>query len=230
MAEIEKLNRRKLPTGIQQIDAYLKGGITDQSINVIGGALASGKTTLGVIIANNMVSNGLKVLHIVREDYTSNIALKYVAAQTGTPQHGFKPTIRNVRVGNILVTHINFDDSVSKAVRTILEGEQFDFIIIENIDTPSSLEINRLRSLLETYNVTILGTAQANRPLMDSALIDFKRPTISGADLVLTIEKLYEGHEYKNINLNILKHRYESDLGFPSAFELNIDFSGVKID
>ena len=73
----------KIPTGIEELDACMNGGLTKGTLGLLIAGSGFGKTTMTSILACNALGFGFKVLHIFFEDTQEEIACKYYAHLTG---------------------------------------------------------------------------------------------------------------------------------------------------
>ncbi len=63
----------RIPTGIEALDALLRGGIRPQQVMVIGGAPGAGKTTMGVQVARGMARSGVAVAWLAIDEEPAGI-------------------------------------------------------------------------------------------------------------------------------------------------------------
>ncbi len=85
----------KVPTGIDELDVNMNGGLKKSTLGLLIAGSSFGKTTLSSIIACNMLYYGYNVLHIFFEDTDKEIAYKYYATLTGEYSNEFeKPEVR----------------------------------------------------------------------------------------------------------------------------------------
>lgn len=73
----------RVPTGIDEIDAAMNGGLPRGSVGLIIAGTGVGKTTLGSIMVLKAAMAGQRVLHLFFEDTVHDIGKKYYAALTG---------------------------------------------------------------------------------------------------------------------------------------------------
>lgn len=83
-------NESVVPTGIEEIDCRLGGGLGRCEIGLFVAPTGYGKTTAGTIFANNAARNGYNVLQIYFEDKPEDIVRKHLACSTGEMVNNFK--------------------------------------------------------------------------------------------------------------------------------------------
>jgi len=79
-----------IPTGIEELDIRLAGGLGRKEIGLFVAPTGYGKTTAGTIFANNAARMGYKVLQIYFEDKPMDIVRKHLACATGGFVNSFK--------------------------------------------------------------------------------------------------------------------------------------------
>lgn len=79
----EDSDNRRIPTGINELDKQLNGGLPCGSVNLLIAGTGVGKTTLSSIIAITSATMHCRVLHIFFEDRKEDIGRKYYASLTG---------------------------------------------------------------------------------------------------------------------------------------------------
>lgn len=72
----------RIPTGIDEIDNALNGGLAKGSAGMIQGNAGCGKTTISTLLASNAAVAGYKVMQIYFEDKDNDIIRKHYAAIT----------------------------------------------------------------------------------------------------------------------------------------------------
>ena len=83
LADIGEEEAERLPTGIDELDRVLGGGIFPGSMNLIGGEPGIGKSTLMLQLAMAISSDSRKVLYVSGEESPGQVADR--ARRTGTP-------------------------------------------------------------------------------------------------------------------------------------------------
>jgi DNA repair protein RadA/Sms len=116
LSEIEAVETERTPTGLEELDRVLGGGIVAGGVVLIGGDPGIGKSTL-LLQALDALSRGLKVLYVTGEESGAQVAMR--ARRLGLP--GDK-----VRV----LAEINLERILST-----LQSEAPDFCVIDSIQT-----------------------------------------------------------------------------------------------
>jgi DNA repair protein RadA/Sms len=116
LSEIEAVETERTPTGLEELDRVLGGGIVAGGVVLIGGDPGIGKSTL-LLQALDALSRALKVLYVTGEESGAQVAMR--ARRLGLP--GDK-----VRV----LAEINLERILST-----LQSETPDFCVIDSIQT-----------------------------------------------------------------------------------------------
>jgi DNA repair protein RadA/Sms len=123
LSEIEAADVARTPTGLEELDRVLGGGIVEGGVVLIGGDPGIGKSTL-LLQAVDALSNQMKVLYVTGEESGAQVALR---------AHRLGLSGQRVRV----VAEINLE----KILATI-EVEQPAFCVIDSIQTLYSDQLN----------------------------------------------------------------------------------------
>ena len=116
LSDIEAADVARTPTGLDELDRVLGGGIVSGGVVLIGGDPGIGKSTL-LLQALDALSRQMKVLYVTGEESGAQVALR--ARRLGLDGH-------NVRVqAEIQLEHI----------LATLEAEQPSFCVIDSIQT-----------------------------------------------------------------------------------------------
>ncbi|MFY8018598.1 MAG: DNA repair protein RadA, partial [Inhella sp.] len=116
LSEIEAVETERTPTGLEELDRVLGGGIVAGGVVLIGGDPGIGKSTL-LLQALDALSRGLKVLYVTGEESGAQVAMR--ARRLGLP--GDKVRVR---------AEINLERILST-----LQSETPDFCVIDSIQT-----------------------------------------------------------------------------------------------
>ncbi len=108
----------------QELDNVLGGGIVPGSLTLIGGSPGVGKSTLLLKVASNISSTGKNVLYVTGEESAGQIKLR--ANRLGANQKNL-----------FLLSEIRLEQ-----ITTELEHKNYDFLIIDSIQTIYSEEIS----------------------------------------------------------------------------------------
>ncbi len=82
-------NRNRVPTGIDDIDLALGGGLAPQTLTTVLGVTNSGKSIMLMNMAYYAMLHGKKVLFIYHEGQDQQMILRFLARQTGIPYMRF---------------------------------------------------------------------------------------------------------------------------------------------
>jgi len=116
LSEIEAVDTARTPTGIEELDRVLGGGIVAGGVVLIGGDPGVGKSTL-LLQALDALSRGVKVLYVTGEESGAQVAMR--ARRLGLPGSAVR-VLAEINLERILAT---------------LETEQPDFCVIDSIQT-----------------------------------------------------------------------------------------------
>jgi DNA repair protein RadA/Sms len=123
LAEIEAADVSHAPTGIDELDRALGGGIVEGGVVLIGGDPGIGKSTL-LLQAAGALSRSMKVLYVTGEESGAQVALR--ARRLGLIGAGAAGANTNVRV----LAEIQLEKIVAA-----LESERPAFCVIDSIQT-----------------------------------------------------------------------------------------------
>lgn len=76
VVDIKTNEEYRITTGLQELDRVLGGGLVKGSLTLVGGDPGIGKSTLLIQVANNISSQGLKVLYVSAEESAKQIKLR----------------------------------------------------------------------------------------------------------------------------------------------------------
>lgn len=98
--EIEADDLEKIPTGLDELDRVLGGGIVQGGVVLIAGDPGIGKSTL-LLQALDSLSRSIPVLYVTGEESTSQVALR--ARRLGLPGHGIR-LMAEIQLERVLAT------------------------------------------------------------------------------------------------------------------------------
>ena len=116
LSEIEAAEVERTPTGQEELDRVLGGGIVEGAVVLMGGDPGIGKSTL-LLQALDALSARMKVLYVTGEESGAQVALR--ARRLGL-------TGRQVRV----LAEINLE-----RIQATIDAEQPAFVVIDSIQT-----------------------------------------------------------------------------------------------
>ncbi|MBH9553719.1 DNA repair protein RadA [Inhella gelatinilytica] len=116
LSEIEAVDTARTPTGIEELDRVLGGGIVAGGVTLIGGDPGVGKSTL-LLQALNALSRNMKVLYVTGEESGAQVAMR--ARRLGLPGTAVR-VLAEINLERILAT---------------LAAEAPQFCVIDSIQT-----------------------------------------------------------------------------------------------
>lgn len=117
ITEIEEDNITRFPSGSNELDLVLGGGIVPGSLTLIGGSPGIGKSTLLLKIAGNLAQTDKKVLYVSGEESAGQIKLR--------------ANRLNANHENLyLLPEISLNSVISE-----ISNENYEFIVIDSIQT-----------------------------------------------------------------------------------------------
>jgi DNA repair protein RadA/Sms len=116
LSEVEAADVERTPTGLDELDRVLGGGVVEGGVVLIGGDPGIGKSTL-LLQALDALSGRMKVLYVTGEESTAQVALR--ARRLGLPGTQVR-VLAEIHLEKILAT---------------LQHEQPAFCVIDSIQT-----------------------------------------------------------------------------------------------
>ncbi|WP_374433102.1 DNA repair protein RadA [Inhella sp.] len=116
LSEIEAVDTARTPTGIEELDRVLGGGIVAGGVTLIGGDPGVGKSTL-LLQALDALSRNMKVLYVTGEESGAQVAMR--ARRLGLPGTAVR-VLAEINLERVLAT---------------LTSETPDFCVIDSIQT-----------------------------------------------------------------------------------------------
>ena len=123
ITEISEENVERIPSGIDELDLVLGGGIVEGSLVLVGGSPGVGKSTLLLKVCANLARQGKKVLYVSAEESAGQIKL---------------------RANRIDANHPNLyllNELVMENILTELNSGRYDLLVIDSIQTIYSEEV-----------------------------------------------------------------------------------------
>ena len=146
--------KRRVPTGIDELDAILMGGLRLGDIHLFLGQSGAGKSTLLRHLGVSAARRGFKVLHISQEDTEEANTVMYDAAWTGVFPH-------DLEFGKVSEAT---NKKIKTAVKTITdEGGEIYFKAYEKFDASTLKDVDN--DILEIRK--IIGEEEALLVLLD---------------------------------------------------------------
>ena len=88
LAEVKPLDVPRVPTGIDELDRVLGGGVVPGSVSLLGGDPGIGKSTLLLQAAARMADAGHTVLYASSEESAAQVRMRADRLEGGTPSRG----------------------------------------------------------------------------------------------------------------------------------------------
>ena len=101
LSEIEASEVERTPTGIEELDRVLGGGIVEGGVVLIGGDPGIGKSTL-LLQALDALSRRMKTLYVTGEESGAQVALR--SRRLGLPASAVR-VLAEIQLEKILATH-----------------------------------------------------------------------------------------------------------------------------
>jgi DNA repair protein RadA/Sms len=101
IADIEASEIARTPTGLEELDRVLGGGMVQGAVVLIGGDPGIGKSTLLIQALDALQRQGLQTLYVTGEESAAQVALR--AQRLGLPQSQV-PVLAEIGLENILAT------------------------------------------------------------------------------------------------------------------------------
>ncbi len=123
ITQVQEDNVRRIPTGIDELDLVLGGGLVEGSLVLVGGSPGVGKSTLLLKTCANLARQGKKVLYVSAEESAGQIKL---------------------RANRIEANHENLylcNELVLENILAQLTTHDFDLLVIDSIQTIYSEEV-----------------------------------------------------------------------------------------
>ena len=120
---VEIIDEERMPTGIDEFDRVLGGGLVAGTLVLIGGDPGIGKSTIMLQVLHGIASSGRRVLYVSGEESVRQLRLRSRRLKT------LSPTL-------LVVSEIDID-----AIMTMVESERPDVYVVDSIQTVFSPEI-----------------------------------------------------------------------------------------
>jgi len=191
--------RVPIPTGIDGMDFYLKGGLAKGELGLLLAATGVGKTTLFTKMANAAYMSGNNVLQIIFEDNINTILRKHYTIWTEytpdeLPEHKEEvieiiKEVENKTSGILKIAKLPSDSVTVSQIKSmvrklIMEGFKPDEILIDYIDCivserPIAGEewkgeggiMRQLESMTSEFDLAIWVATQGNREAIATELV-----------------------------------------------------------
>ncbi len=76
IAEVDTANFKRVPTGYQEFDRLMGGGVVEGSLNLLGGEPGIGKSTMLLQLSKQFADQGLTVLYVCGEESAEQTSLR----------------------------------------------------------------------------------------------------------------------------------------------------------
>lgn len=197
------LSNKFTPTGFDQLDNIMNGGIHNQQLVILGARPSVGKTTLGQNIILNSSQKGFKSLFISLEVDKRNVTLKFLSNLRSIESWKIQKGILNQSEQNDLLDakkelkemEIYVNDSsylrisqIGQIIKNQIKKQPVDLVVVDYVqiikgdDSKWKNEAliikentSMLKALAKQYNIGILALAQINRKAVEGN----QEPTIN---------------------------------------------------
>lgn len=196
---LEKDNRHPIPTGIEGLDAALKGGLGRGELGVVLAPTGTGKTTLLTKFSNTAYNHDFHVLQIFFEDNPSNIKRKHYTIWTGIEpdaqperKEEVKTIVEEIQqnsTGSLNIVKLPSDSVTISEIKSrlrklISEGKKIDLLVIDYVDCISPEKstfgeewkgegsvMRSLESMTSEFDIAIWTATQGNRDSISSEVV-----------------------------------------------------------
>ena len=188
----------RLPLGCTSIDEMLDGGIESSSMTLLYGEAGSGKTTVCLILAKEIIKQGKKVVYIDSEGISID-RLMQIAGED------FDLVMQNLLVFDV----VNFDSqerSIDKAVKMVQSDIGVGMIIVDSITSlyrPTGKEDER------SERKSLVGQSQK----LSSIAREKKIPVLVTSQVYTDVET----GTFESLGGNALMHNSKSIIRFDRA-------------
>ena len=188
----------RLPLGCTSIDEMLDGGIESSSMTLLYGEAGSGKTTVCLILAKEIIKQGKKVVYIDSEGLSID-RLMQIAGED------FDLVMQNLLVFDV----VNFDSqerSIDKAVKMVQSDIGVGMIIVDSITSlyrPTGKEDER------SERKSLVGQSQK----LSSIAREKKIPVLVTSQVYTDVET----GTFESLGGNALMHNSKSIIRFDRA-------------
>ncbi len=166
---VEIIDEERMPTGIEEFDRVLGGGLVAGTLVLIGGDPGIGKSTIMLQVLHGIASAGRRVLYVSGEESVRQLRLRSRRLKTVSP-------------GLLVVSEIDID-----AIMAMVESERPDVLVVDSIQTVFSPEITSAPgSVSQVRESTMRLMLMAKRTGIPTFLVGHvtKEGTIAGPRLL----------------------------------------------
>lgn len=191
--------RLPIPTGVEELDIKLNGGVARGELAICIAPLGVGKTTFSTVICNTAYNLGYNVLQICFEDTNDQIQRKHMCRWTGMDEDEMmvnKELVKKIVLekttasrGNLIIKRMSSIDTTMKTIKNYVKdlnkkGIKIDMMVIDYIDCvqPSkSYQDNNIaegmimreyESMLSELNIAGWAMTQSNRSGINSEIVN----------------------------------------------------------
>lgn len=122
--DISTKEEERIPTGMEELDRVLGGGIVKGSLSLVGGDPGIGKSTLLLQVCRNLVNQGRKVLYISGEESLRQIRM------------------RAERLGTFDKELLLYCDTDMDMIGNVIENTCPEMVVIDSIQTMCSEDVS----------------------------------------------------------------------------------------
>jgi DNA repair protein RadA/Sms len=199
ISQIGETESIRTKTGIKELDDVFGGGITKNSLTLLGGDPGVGKSTLLLVMCKSLVNKGLKVLYVSGEESEKQVAQ---------------------RARRIEISHNQFyvaHETMIQNIKDICSELRPDFLIIDSVQTTTSNELASVAgSVSQVKEVTYELMNMTKSNFVTTLLVGHitKEGTIAGPKLLehmVDTVLQFEGDRYGEYRfLRVNKNRFGS--------------------
>lgn len=191
--------RDPIPTGIEQLDIDMNGGLARGELGIVIAPLGVGKTTVSSIVANTAYNLDLNVLQLCFEDDPKEIQRKHLARWTGININELaakRDQVKRIasemtkgKHGKLIINKMSSIDTTMKIIKNYIKdlrnnGIILDMMIVDYIDCvqPSrqytdanvaeGMIMREYENLLSEFNIAGWAMTQGNRSSISAAVVN----------------------------------------------------------
>lgn len=196
---LEKDVRHPIPTGINGVDALLKGGLGRSELGVVLAPTGTGKTTLLTLFANTAFNHNFNVLQIFFEDNPSTIKRKHYTIWSGIePDDQFdqkeevKGLVENAKEnseGSLNIVKLPSDSVTISEIKArirkhLSDGHKLDLLLIDYVDCivpemnvqgeewkGEGSIMRSLEAMASEFDIALWTATQGNRSSISSEVV-----------------------------------------------------------
>lgn len=227
-----------VPTGVDWLDAWIRGGIRRGELVLIGACPHAGKTHTLTWFGIQYLLEGHKVLAVIGEDLLEDIKTYYTE---GLKQHGAEDALENLWLADMQDVRFGVPEIEQTLEKLKEEGNLPDIVIIDHVDLMKGVGnkndweqvtdvMVELKMLAKRLNIILLTASQANFGKELKGMERFYRAKVgkaANADLIFMIDEVINDEYF----ISLAKARGRSRISAEERQKvLQVDWSTMSIN